>query len=208
MAIDPAGRGGDGAAPIDVRLLVEGFLDKTRPIYEGEWGQLSAGTMAAGLCQRLAAEEKGLLPGASPAATAVELGRLSESLLRSLGRPDQYQSPWPEMPWSVAMLSELNTEYLLANQGRMGFVLLRLVDEDGRPVVQHGPQGDHEVFFGAQLEVTRPPGLVAGAPIDAAMAIGVPPFGLPAGRRFSWRLTIDGESKTDWAVEFATRADV
>ena len=85
---------------------------------------------------------------------------------------------------------------------------LRLVDEDGRPVRQHGPQGDHEVFFGAQLEVTRPPGLVAGAPIDAAMAIGVPPFGLPAGRRFSWRLTIDGESKTDWAVEFATRADV
>lgn len=111
-------------------LAIEGFLDKTRPIFEGDWGQLSAGTMAAGLCQRLAAEEKGLLPDASPAATAAELGRLGDSLLRSLGRPGQYQSPWPEMPWSVAMLSELNTEYLLANQGQMGFVLLRLVDEE------------------------------------------------------------------------------
>ena len=84
---------------------------------------------------------------------------------------------------------------------------LRLVDEDGHPVVQPGPQGPQEVVFAAQLEVGRPPGLVAGAPIDAALAIGMPPMPLPAGRRFSWQLRVDGETRSDWRVEFATRAD-
>ena len=82
---------------------------------------------------------------------------------------------------------------------------LRLLDEDGRQVVQPAPAGDQAVLVAATLQVQRPAGLPAGAPIDAALAVGVPPFGLPHGRRFSWRLTVDGVGRSDWVVEFATR---
>ena len=82
---------------------------------------------------------------------------------------------------------------------------LRLLDEDGRQVVQPAPTGDQAVLVAATLQVQRPAGLPPGAPIDAALAVGVPPFGLPPGRRFSWRLTVDGLGRSDWVVEFATR---
>ena len=84
---------------------------------------------------------------------------------------------------------------------------LRLVDEDGHLVAQRTPQGDQPVLVNARLEVQRPPGLTPGAPIDAAMAIGVPPFGLPPGRRYSWRLSVDGHQREDWVIEFATRPE-
>ena len=84
---------------------------------------------------------------------------------------------------------------------------LRLVDEDGRLVAQRTPNGDQPVLLSARLEVQRPPELTPGAPIDAAMAIGVPPFGLPGGRRFSWRLAVDGHQREDWVIEFATRPE-
>ena len=98
-----------------------------------------------------------------------------------------------DVPWDLA--------------GRPIEVELRLVDEDGHLVAQRTPQGDQPVLVNARLEVQRPPGLTPGAPIDAAMAIGVPPFGLPAGRRYSWRLSVDGHQREDWVIEFATRPE-
>ena len=98
-----------------------------------------------------------------------------------------------DVPWDLA--------------GRPIEVELRLVDEDGHLVAQRTPQGDQPVLVNARLEVQRPPGLTPGAPIDAAMAIGVPPFGLPPGRRYSWRLSGDGHQREDWVIEFATRPE-
>jgi hypothetical protein len=98
-----------------------------------------------------------------------------------------------DVPWDLA--------------GRPIEVELRLVDEDGHLVAQRTPQGDQPVLVNARLEVQRPPGLTPGAPIDAAMAIGVPPFGLPPGRRYSWRLSVDGHQREDWVIEFATRPE-
>jgi hopanoid biosynthesis associated RND transporter like protein HpnN len=60
------------------------------------------------------------------AETRDKLQRLASSLNESLGQKRRYQSPWPEMPSSFAILSELNSEYLLTKQGQLGFVLLRL----------------------------------------------------------------------------------
>ena len=58
---------------------------------------------------------------------------LASSLLSAVDRRRGYQSPWPEMPQSFATLSELNSEYLLTQEGKLGFVLLRLAqsDDDG-----------------------------------------------------------------------------
>jgi predicted RND superfamily exporter protein len=60
-----------------------------------------------------------------------QLARLGESLLSAVGSRRGYVSPWPEMPASFATLSELNSEYLLMQDGRLGFVLLRLANDEG-----------------------------------------------------------------------------
>lgn len=83
-------------------------------------------------------------------------------------------------------------------------LLLRLIDEDGHVVAHPTPVGEQPTQIGARLEVSRPPGLTPGASIDAALAIGVPAFALPAGRRFSWRISVDGQEREDWVLCFAT----
>jgi predicted RND superfamily exporter protein len=107
---------------------VKGFLTGLGPIVEGghdaNWSPLNLGFMTRGLAAQLQAE-----PRASadrPTQSEVQLERLSTSLLGVLSQRSRYQSPWPQMPASFATLSELNTEYLLTNEGRLGFVLLRM----------------------------------------------------------------------------------
>ncbi len=106
-------------------LKVEGFLDETGPMLDGQWARLNLGNMAMGMAHRLR------MVSASPdpsnlAAACQEVDRLSDSLLAMLSQKKQYVSPWPGMPQSFATLSELSSEYLLTNEGRLGFVLLRL----------------------------------------------------------------------------------
>src|SRR4029079_15804265 len=70
----------------------------------------------------------------SPAVAAEmqeRLTRLCSSLGDALSQRKEYQSPWPEMPHAFSTLSELNSEYLLANQGKLGFVLLRIAPSEG-----------------------------------------------------------------------------
>ncbi|HUY36603.1 MAG TPA: MMPL family transporter [Pirellulales bacterium] len=109
---------------------IEQFLDEVSPIVEGNWSRLNLGRIASGMNQRL---ETAAARPALGAAAADEVERLSGSLLGSLTGRRTYQSPWPEMPQSFATLSELNSDYLLAKDGTLGFVLLRLAQktEDG-----------------------------------------------------------------------------
>jgi len=109
----------------DELLGIERFLDKVEPIVHGQWARLKLGTMAAGMSHRLQQA------GADPTAQT-EVARLSDSLLDATTGDGQYESPWPEMSGSIATLSELNSEYLLTNEGRLGCVLLRLGADDGR----------------------------------------------------------------------------
>ncbi len=67
---------------------------------------------------------------------AAGLERFSEALLagieaavRDPGRQGEYVSPWPPMPASLSTLRDLSSEHLLAKEGRLGFVLLRLKKE-------------------------------------------------------------------------------
>ena len=43
----------------------------------------------------------------------------------------EYVSPWPSMPESLGTLRDLSSEHLLAKDGRLGFVLLRLAKDEG-----------------------------------------------------------------------------
>jgi hypothetical protein len=83
---------------------------------------------------------------------------------------------------------------------------LRLLQEDGQPVLQEGPVGPTPLEIGGQFEVGRPPGVRPGSPLDVPLAINMGPLLLQPNSRFSWELMVDGETHADWHLAFSTRA--
>jgi hopanoid biosynthesis associated RND transporter like protein HpnN len=121
--------------PTDLTSL-DGFIEQTEPIIDGGWAQLRVGTMVAGLAGQLVAGAAHQAPGRESPTAALE--RFSESLLAALeapppsaGRVPEYTSPWPSMPESLSTLRDLSSEHLLAKEGKLGFVLLRLAKQEG-----------------------------------------------------------------------------
>ena len=107
-------------------------------------------------------------------------------------------------PGPVPMALALKIEVPWTEANRTHSITLELLDEDGAPVQPEGqPQ---PVRIEGQFEVGRPPGLPEGTPIDASLALNIPPIQLTPGRRYSWRLQIDGESQADWHTAFLVRA--
>jgi hypothetical protein len=97
-----------------------------------------------------------------------------------------------EVPWD-----ETNKRHTL---------VLRLLDEDGRPVRVPAPSGEEvPLEIPADFEVGRPAGTMTGTPIDMPVVVNIGPMPLQPGRRFVWRLFIDGRSDPDWEASFATR---
>jgi hopanoid biosynthesis associated RND transporter like protein HpnN len=106
-------------------------------IVGGQWSRLKVGSLVKTLTDQiqvtLETQAGSQSPGADLPARVMELERLSESLLVSVKEQGRrYRSPWPGMPASLAMISELSNEHLLADQGRLGFVLLRLAEGDDK----------------------------------------------------------------------------
>ena len=117
---------------------IDRFIERTRPILEGGWAQLSVTTMVGGLAgQMVAGAPGGTKPEREDPTAALE--RYSESLvagLEAVARPAEgsaadYVSPRPGMPDSLSTLRDLSSEHLLAKDGRLGFVLLRLAKASG-----------------------------------------------------------------------------
>jgi hypothetical protein len=82
---------------------------------------------------------------------------------------------------------------------------LRLVGQDGEPVIVPGPDSPQPVEITAQAEVGRPAGLAHGADIDFPLAFQIGPLPLHPGQRYQWVLDIDGETRDDWRLAFSTR---
>ncbi|MFM8433762.1 MAG: MMPL family transporter, partial [Planctomycetia bacterium] len=117
---------------------IDRFIERTRPILDGGWGQLTVTTMVGGLAgQMVAGGPAGTRAQREDPTSALE--RYSESLvagLEAVARPGEsatadYVSPWPAMPESLSTLRDLSSEHLLAKDGRLGFVLLRLAKAPG-----------------------------------------------------------------------------
>jgi len=114
---------------------IDRFIEGTRPILEGGWAQLKVGTMVGGLAAQMVSGGAPATAGESPVSF---LERYSEALLTGIESPlrgdmagTEYVSPWPGMPESLSTLRDLSSEHLLAKDGRLGFVLLRLVKAEG-----------------------------------------------------------------------------
>lgn len=112
---------------------LEQFLGEITPIVHGGWAHLSLGDTADAICGRL--QQTAGQPD-HRALVEMEVGRLAESLLTAIADRTRYQSPWPAMPGLVGTLSELSSDYILAQEGRMGFVLLRLAKKDRNSFAQ------------------------------------------------------------------------
>jgi uncharacterized protein len=122
-------------APSDL-AEIDRFIERSQPILDGGWAQLRVMSMVGGLAgQMVAGGPPGVKQDREDPTAALE--RYTESLvagLEAVARPGQsgdYVSPWPGMPDSLSTLRDLSSEHLLAKDGRLGFVLLRLAKASG-----------------------------------------------------------------------------
>ena len=113
--------------PLEELAAIEGFLEEAGPIVQGGWALLNPGNMAAALATQLQSVPPEHLDRARAVAQH-RLVRLSQSLAAALRERGAYQSPWPEVTAASAM-GQGDSGHLLAKDGRMGFVALRLVDD-------------------------------------------------------------------------------
>ncbi|MGA2031714.1 MAG: MMPL family transporter, partial [Thermoguttaceae bacterium] len=112
--------------PLGDLLAIDGFLGPMEPVLRGDWSQLSMTRLMGSLAGVGAAG--GSAAHVPPAAREMP-AKFLEGFARALSGRGPYQSPWPEMT-PPAALDELGSRYLLANNGRLGFVLLRFSQKD------------------------------------------------------------------------------
>ncbi len=79
---------------------------------------------------------------------------------------------------------------------------LELLDEDGHSVQA---ANDKTVMVGGRFEAGRPAGLRAGTPLSVPLAINFATLPLKPGRGYTWRLSIDDETRTNWRAGFSVR---
>lgn len=83
---------------------------------------------------------------------------------------------------------------------------LELIDPDGQPVLGPTPQGMQPIVLEGGFKIDDIGSDVKpGTPLDVPFAMNSGPLPLPPGKRFEWRLSIDGEIHEDWTLPFSTR---
>ena len=96
-----------------------------------------------------------------------------------------------EVPWS-----QTNQKHNLK---------VELLDSAYHPVLVSTQVGNSPLIISADYEVGRPAGLIQGTSLDVPIAFNIAPMPLEPGKRYIWKLTIDGHTNDDWQVAFSTR---
>ncbi len=111
-------------------------------------------------------------------------------------------------PFAIAIL--VHVPWDQAN--RRHTLRLELLDADGQAVTMPTEGGGDEqpiVFLDdIEFEVGRPAGIKPGTPLEMPIAVNSGPLPLEPGRRYEWRLSIDGEGDEDWRLAFSIRPEV
>ncbi len=78
---------------------------------------------------------------------------------------------------------------------------LDLLDEDGHPVMMR----EQPLVVRGRFEAGRPAGLKPGTPLTVPLAINFPSLPLTPGNSYTWQLSIDDATRTDWRQGFLVR---
>jgi hypothetical protein len=81
---------------------------------------------------------------------------------------------------------------------------LRLIDEDGRAVVQPGARDRLPVQVNGRFTARRAPAMTPGTEINVPMSFNTV-LELAPGRGYSWVLDVDGHADDSWRLPFTTR---
>jgi predicted RND superfamily exporter protein len=122
--------------PVEELKQIGAFVNDARPILLGDWSNLKLSRMTDGMCmgmQNIPATFSTLGQSAAEARLSCWL----QGLASALESPGRYESPWPGTPGATTILNKLDTQYLLANNGRLGFVLLRLKGKSEESLAQN-----------------------------------------------------------------------
>lgn len=104
----------------------------------------------------------------------------------------------PMAPISVAALLHLPWQ----EKPREHHVVLELIDEDGRQVMDTGGSTPVRVEAGLAVEGGDKRPDRVGVPIPVPFACVFGPLGLEGGKRYVWRLFIDEETSEEWQASF------
>jgi hypothetical protein len=89
-------------------------------------------------------------------------------------------------PFQMALAIKLEVPWTEANAPHQ--VVAELLNQDGQPAQMSG----NPVRIEGRVEVGRPPGIPAGTPLDAPMALTVAGIQLDPGG-YRWQLTVDDD---------------
>ena len=78
---------------------------------------------------------------------------------------------------------------------------IELLDEDGHPLMV----GDRPLVVQGNFEAGRPVGLRPGTPLCVPLAINFPSIPVTPGKSYTWQLSINGASHSDWRQSFFVR---
>ena len=107
-------------------------------------------------------------------------------------------------PFAIALLFEVPWDQANVKQR----FRLDLVDADGHVVfMPREDEGEDAVALEGEFETGRPPGLKPGTTLSVPIAFNLPGPPIPAGGRYEWRLTVNGESDENWNLPFSTREE-
>lgn len=129
--VDPTKLQAKGLYYLDQKQLrqIEGFLNQAQPVLQGDWAALNLGGRLAWFAGQLATGDPRQLQ-ANMGAAQGEQAQSLQILASALGQAGPYQSPWPETANFAAMQQDADGGYILANDGRVGMVMLWLVKDD------------------------------------------------------------------------------
>jgi hopanoid biosynthesis associated RND transporter like protein HpnN len=140
------------------------FAAQTAPIARGEWNRLNLQHTLSGLTAAIVYQRQmGNQPAVEQA--AAHLSRTADAMLAAFEPTARYVSPWPATPQELAS-ETAKRRYLLANEGRVGMILLRLKGDD-QALAKHSDAIDRlrKTIATAQTKLTKVEIGLTGLPV-------------------------------------------
>lgn len=111
-------------------------------------------------------------------------------------------------PMPFALIADIKVPW--HSIGRSHKLRLELLDGDGQPVMVETPEsGEQPLFVEGEFHVAPIPGIKAGSELTFPFAANIGPQpAITPGGVYEWRLHIDGKTRDEWRVTFATRPEL